>query len=249
MNRRVIAAILAGILAVLGGFLLVTWVQQADSRAIAGQQPVTVVVVTAPIPKGTAGVQAIRSLALKQVPQAVVIAGALTQLPDLTGRVASVDLVPGEQVIASRFVDPSAAAVNDPVDVPPKLQQVSLVLAPERVIGAHLRAGDTVGVFMSFEFIADKQSTAGNIKTTHLTLNKVLVTRVAGVANTTTTDGPTAAPSAAPAGQVMVTLALNSPDAEKLVFAKEWGKVWLSLQREETDLDGARIVTGGNIYK
>lgn len=242
-----IAAIVAGVLAVVGGTFLVAYVQGADARAIAGQQPVSVVVVTAPIARGATGVEAVRSMALRQVPAATKLPDALTAMPDLTGKVASVDMVVGEQVLGTRFVDPTAAVVNDPVEVPPKLQQVSIVLPPERVIGSHLNAGDTVGVFMSFDFDPEAKD-EGNIKATALTLNRVLVTRVAGVRAAT---GTTASPGTveAPSAQVMVTLALNAHDAERLIFAKEWGKIWLSLQRETTDLGGATTVTGGNVFK
>lgn len=53
MNRRLVSAIAAGVLAILGAVLLVSYVNNADSRAMADMDPVEVLVVSAPIAQGT----------------------------------------------------------------------------------------------------------------------------------------------------------------------------------------------------
>ncbi|MBK8459803.1 MAG: Flp pilus assembly protein CpaB [Micropruina sp.] len=235
----------AVLLAITGGFLLTTYVQGADARALAGTQPASVLVVTAPIAKGTTAEQAARFLDVKQLPAVAVVTGSVDSLEDIVGRVAAADLVVGEQVLASRFVDPSSDQLSDLVTVPPGMEEVSIQLPPQRVIGSRLRAGDTVGVVASFEF-KDPESDKPAVKTTHLMLNTVLVTRVAGAV-------PAAAnqqvATDAPSGDVMITLAVSAFDAERVVFAVEWGKIWLTLQRETSDDSTSEIVTGGNIFK
>lgn len=240
----------AAVLALLGGGLLYTYVQGADLRAMQGQQPANVLVVTAAIPKGTPGDKAKGSVAVKQVPAGVVVAGALTSPDQLNADlVADTDLMVGEQVLSSRFVEANADT-NDPVEVPEGMQQVSIVLPPQRVMGSRLKAGDQVGFFASFEIKDLTKKDTPAIQYTHLILEQVLVTRVSGATETPAgqTDTGTGT-QAAPSGNVMVTLALKAPDAEKVVFAAEWGKIWLSLQREDTDNGGTRLVHPGNIYK
>ena len=55
MQRRLIAAIAAVILAGIGAILLFNYVSSADARAMAGQEPTQVLVVTKDIPAGTLG--------------------------------------------------------------------------------------------------------------------------------------------------------------------------------------------------
>jgi pilus assembly protein CpaB len=163
--------------------------------------------------------------------------------------VASVDLVPGEQLIGSRFVAPASlkakTAVTGRVDVPAGMQEVSILLDPQRVAGGALAAGDTVGVFISLDG-ALNGTPPGPV--THLTMQKVLVTAVQGAAvtpapSTGSSDKSGSTPSSAPTGTVMVTLARTGPDVEKIVFASEFGKVWLSKEPASADEGGTRKVT------
>ena len=90
---------------------------------------------------------------------------------------------------------------------------------------------------------------------THLTFHKVLVTAVQfaegdGRAHddsrrrrgrpTRTTDA-----EPAPSNQVLVTLALSSPQVEQVVFAAEFGHIWLTAENADADETGTRIVTLG----
>jgi pilus assembly protein CpaB len=85
----------------------------------------------------------------------VVAGGAVGDLAPLAGLVAAIDLLPGEQVVTSRFI--TLAAYQDSlgggpkVEVPADLLQVTLSLSPERVVGGVLRPGDVIAVFASFE--------------------------------------------------------------------------------------------------
>ncbi|WP_179480061.1 Flp pilus assembly protein CpaB [Allobranchiibius huperziae] len=245
MRRRIIAAVAAVLLALVGAVLLLSYVAGADRRAAAGMQTTPVLVATSAIPKGTA-VAKVRDMAvLKSLPRTAVAAGTLSSLASVSGQVTTTDIQPGEQVFASNFADRKTLLAPGQVTVPNGMQQISVMLESERVLGGHLSAGSTVGVFISLK---DKTQTGY----THLTLQKVLVTAVQGTAPTAspTTDGsPT--PSAQPAytGNVMVTLALMAPDAEKVVYAAEYGTIWLSLEPSSAKEGGTRIVAPGNVYK
>ncbi len=47
----------------------------------------------------------------------------------------------------------------------------------------------------------------------------------------------------------MVTLAMTAPNAEKVVFGAEHGKIWLSLEPANAALGGTRVVTEKSVYK
>jgi len=253
LKSRVLAAVAAVVLAVLGTVVLTGYVSGADQRALQGQAAVQVFVVKAPIAIGTAGEKLAGLVAQETVPAKSKAAGAVTSLADLAGKVASVDLVPGEQLISGRFVDPAALKAKTSagkVDVPAGMQEVSILLEPQRVVGGDLAAGDTVGVVISLD--AGLNGTPPG-PVTHMTLQKVLVTRVQGAAaqpapSSGSSDKSGSTPSTAPTGTVMVTLALAGPDVEKVVFGSEFAKVWLTKEPASADESGTRKVTKDNVY-
>jgi pilus assembly protein CpaB len=119
---------------------------------------------------------------------------------------------------------------------------VSILLEPQRAVGGRLAAGDTVGVHVSLS----------DGTTTHVVLNRVLVTQVQG-APAPAPDGQTtdtaATGGAAPSASLMITLGLRPEQAEAVVFGMEHGTVWLSLEPEGADPDGTEVLTPGNIYE
>jgi pilus assembly protein CpaB len=224
VKRRLIAAVSAVLLAVIGAVMLVTYVTGADRRAAAGMEPTTVLVVIAPIAAGTAADALSGLIADKTLPKTAVSDGALTSVADIKGQVTTTDLHPGEQLLPGRFADPAAIAAEGPAQAPPGLELVSIVLEPQRALGGHLLSGSKVAVFVSF---TDPDSTT-------LTLRNVLVTGIQGGVATETPDGEAtdAEDATAPvqATSVMVTLAATPAQAKKLVFGADHGTVWLSLE-------------------
>ena len=63
----------------------------------------------------------------------------------------AVDLVPGEQVIATRFVTPQQLAETREYQIPDELLAVTLSLSPDRALGGELSPGDLIAVIASFE--------------------------------------------------------------------------------------------------
>ncbi len=241
MRRRVVAAIAAVLLAAVGGVLVLGYANTADQRALAGVQTLDVLVATAVVPEGTAAEELGELVTLERLPAMAVPAGALTTLAEVQGLVTVTDLQPGEQLLAARFVDPAESASAAQVDVPEGLQQVSVLLEPQRVVGGDVSAGDLVGVLLSF----------GDPAETHLALQQVLVTRVQGgvtaSADPAAEDEGTAAPL--PEGSLLVTLAVRGGQAERIVFGAEHGTVWLSLQDEDTTTSGTSVIDREKVYE
>ena len=152
MRRRFLAAVAALVLLVAGTAVLLAYVHGADARALAGTRTVDVLVVDQPIPAGTAGSDIAGMVSTEVVPAKVALPGRVTDLAALTGRVATVDLQPGEQLLAARFAAPlRPAGARAPSPCPPGLQEVSVLLEPQRAVGGRLAAGDTVGVVVSLK--------------------------------------------------------------------------------------------------
>jgi pilus assembly protein CpaB len=244
--RRLIAALAALLLAGVGAVLLLGYVGAADRRAMAGMETVPVLVVVKPVAKGTPAEQLTELVTRKTLPVKAVASGTMSDLKPVSGRVTTTDLQPGEQVLASRFVDPASLLDPNAVEIPRGMQQLSIALESQRVLGGELTPKATVGVFVSLP----KDNTRP--PQTHLVLHKVLVTKVVngGVAAAPTEgDSQPRAAAGLPEGTLMVTLATAAPDAEKIVFGAEHGKIWLSLEPADATETGTRVLTDKSVYK
>jgi pilus assembly protein CpaB len=242
VRRRLFAAFAALVLLVVGTAVLVAYVHGADARALAGTRTVEVLVADELIPQGTPGSELTGLVRTEMLPAKAALAGRVTDLSSLTGRVSTMDLEPGEQLLASRFESPDDLQAPGTVAVPEGLQEVSILLEPQRAIGGRLAAGDSVGVVVSLDTPA-----------THAVLHRVLVTQVQGapapVDPAAEGDPETASAGApAPASSLMITLAVSAAQAEAVVFGIEHGTLWLTLEPEGADIGGTDVITPANIY-
>lgn len=247
MKRRIVGVATAVALAAMGTIVLVAYVNAAEDRALAGERLVDVLVVSKPIDQGTPASEIGASVDAERVPAKVRAENAITDLGDLDGRVAAVDLQPGEQIIAGRFVEQAALDVVGQVQVPDGLLQVTLLLAPERAVGGRLQAGASVGVVASFDPFDLESSADASTKTsnsTHFIKHKALVTAVQGDVVGTDDDDPNQAPS----GNLLITLALSAPEVEEIVFAAEHGSLWLAFEPDDAAESGTRVITRAEIY-
>jgi pilus assembly protein CpaB len=242
VRRRLLAALAALVLLVVGTAVLVAYVRGADARALAGARPVEVLVVDQLIPEGTPGDALADFVRTETVPAKAAVDGRVTELSALRGTVATVDLQPGEQLLAGRFERPEDLQVPGTVEVPAGLQEVSVLLEPQRTIGGRLAAGDTVGVYLS-QVLPDGRGQTSAV------LHRVLVTQVQGAPAVPTAEGGAEEASASsPVTSLMVTLALNSHDAETVVFGQEHGTLWLSLESEGVETGDTRVIDPYTVY-
>lgn len=93
--------------------------------------------------------------------------------------------------------------------------------------------------------------------TTHFVLHKILVTsvkfsqqdsvRASEIRNEGDDDSTDTTVelvvAEAPSDQVLVTMAVSAPEAEQLVFAAEFGTIWLTLEGPDASEEGTRILT------
>lgn len=229
MKTRLLGGIVALVLAIVGTLLLVTYVQGAEARAQKDLQPVDVLVVQRQVPEGS-DLQKIKdSVKLASLPAASVPNGALKSLEGLSGKVASIDLVPGEPLLGVRLVDPNSLAAPGTVPVPEGLQEISVQLDAEHIVGGRIVAGDTVGVVVLYDESGDQASEG----IAQLAFHKVLVTSVQRATTqarngTTPPSGSEQANTQLPDGSFIVTLARGDVDSTKIAHAATYGHVWLT---------------------
>lgn len=259
MRGRVVGAIIALILAVVGTSVLISYVRAVENRVAAGEQLVDVLVVQERIDAGTAAEDLGDRVAVEQLPVRVVLPDSMSAPDELAGLIAVTDLLAGEQVLRQRFVDPIELA-DAGVDIPPGMIQVTISLDQQRSLGGVLVPGETVAVFVSMSRgtvdpdadAGDKSGAAGDADvtaTTHLVLHKVLVTRVQFDSSDAAAAVAEDDVRRAPGGRVMVTFAAMPDDAERLVFAAEHASVWLGRETPDSVESGTRIQTPETIYR
>lgn len=256
MRRRLLAATAALVLLFAGTVVLVAYVRGADARALAGTRTVEVLVADQPIPAGTAGAELAGLVRTETLPAKAALDGRVTDLATLDGEVATVAIEPGEQLLAGRFAAPATLQAPGTAPVPAGKQELSVLLEPQRAVGGRLRAGDTVGVYVSLEL-------QDGTKTTRAVLHRVLVTQVQGApaqpaaapgdpAASASSSGSSSSGSssggAAPTANLLVTLAVTALQAEAVVFGVEHGQIWLSLEPKDAVTGGTDVITQQNIY-
>jgi pilus assembly protein CpaB len=239
MNRRVTAAVIAAVLA-LGAFVSIfIYVRNADIRALGGVEARSVYVVVNTVPKGTVAEELGQNIVLTQIPAKTVPDNAVTDLTEIAKKVSSVELVKGEVLLTSRFIDPALQSTED-IAVPKGMQQMSLLVSPAQVRGGVVKGGDTIGIFLTLKATAAAAPIAipglGNMAIDGDPLvkqifQKVLVTRVVGGV-TISADPKT---NAAPSDGVMITVALVTSDIEKLVWAQAAGSLTLTVENKDAD--------------
>jgi pilus assembly protein CpaB len=278
MNKRWIGVIASVALALVGAFLLVNYVQGADERALEGEETVEVLVVNEPIARGTAVDELAGKVEIVLVPAKLQTPGSVGDLSSLEGTYTSVDLVPGEQLLSSRFVAADTLVTLDEFPLPDGMLEVTLSLTPERALGGALRPGEEVAVIASFdpfnlkveeepvavaEVTEDEDGTVTETVTvgetrivttstpnsTNLIIFKALVTNVqVERLPTTSNEDATEGVNLAPTGNLLVSLALDSHDVERTVFTAEFGTVWLARSPDGASDDTTPIQTRGTVY-
>ncbi|MBG6182286.1 pilus assembly protein CpaB [Arthrobacter sp. CAN_A214] len=240
MKSRLLAGIAAFVLALVGAVLVFAYAQAAEARAVSGLEPKEVLVVQESVPEGTPVDQLASMVRSELLPTTAVAASALKNLDASGGMVTSVDLLPGEHLLAERLVTPETLSSAENIAIPENFHEVSFQLEPQRVVGATIAAGDTVGLFVSKD-----PEDEGSPQSTQLIIHKVLVTGVQGapLSPKAEVDGeevPSEAPPA-PTGSLLVTVAVSEEQATRIVFAAEFARIWLSKEATTTEENSAPV--------
>ena len=271
MDRKWIGVLISLVLAAVGTWVLVQYVNGADERALEGTETVDVLVVAEAIPEGASIQDVSTRVERQQVPVATQAIGSVDTLSSLQGTVTAVALVPGEQVIASRFVSPQQFSEASEYVVPAELLAVTLSLSPDRALGGELTPGDLVAVVASFgpfdingvepsqvdpdaeeDPAADDEDLPQTPNTSGIIVHKAIVTNIQVEqlpAETTAESAELQGVELAPTGNLLVTIATEAPYIEKIVFTAEWGTVWLAIEGELAADEFDQVQTRNLVYR
>lgn len=246
---RIIGAIVAILLAAAGAAALFLYVQGADRRAADGAEFQQVYVVTGAVAKGTPATGIAEFIEIDELPAIAIQPDIVTNLDDLEGLVVNADLMPGEQLISARFSDPESLSDDGEVVVPDGMQEITIALPVERVVGGAVKPGSTVGVVYTSNTIGLPSNTQST--ETQFMFHRMLVTRIVPgrtLVTGQTDDGPTEVSA------FLVTLAATTPQVERLAYGAEQqedgnGGIWLTLEPEAADQSGTTRRNGENIFQ
>ena len=230
MNRRVIAALATVVLAIVAIFMLISYANNADERAVSGAKLTDVLRVKTAIAAQTPAADLGGSVELVKIPANAIAEGAISDLSEVAGLLTSIDLQPGEQLLKARFVKKGATAKTG--NIPTGMQEVTISLAKTRLVGGRLAVGDKVGVLASYP--------SGSAGLTAFAIKSALITKF---------DAAVLSASGGGESVVDITFALDTLDAERIVHAAEFGKIWLTKLNDQSDLSGGKLVDQGDVAR
>jgi pilus assembly protein CpaB len=244
MSRRILMIGATLLLAVIGTVAVLLYVGKADARALAGKQAVTVLVAAKKVPAGTSAHQADLDglLRTEEMPAETVPADALAAVgSDLADLVASSDIQAGQLVLRPMFVTKTEQTGG--LKIPDGKIAISVAVTSSQQVAGFVQVGSKVAVFDTFNVAEGSARTpAGDglqkqhqyNQATRLVLSSVEVLAIgpqgSGGADAKKGGAMAAADTAnGSSGMVLVTVAVDQADAEKLIHAVQTGAVYLAL--------------------
>lgn len=247
-------------LALAAAGLVVWYVSSLREEATVAEPTRTVLVAVVDIPARTTG-EAIVANELVQRQEVVlssVAPGALSSEAALEGKVLTVPVAKGQQILESQLGAPGEQSLSFRIKA--GMRAITIPVDRENGVGGAIREGDRVDVIATFkaeEFAQvgltlgaaltpleasriqtltglDLTQTTGAMSITILQQVEVLAMDLLIPITTQTGDsggfgGGGGATTERPPDQPVITLMVEPADAEKLVFANQFGSVWFTL--------------------
>ncbi|MBO0842980.1 MAG: Flp pilus assembly protein CpaB [Nocardioides sp.] len=226
MDRRRLLLMLAVFVAIVGTALVFLYVRGADNRAQSQYDSVSVLKATQDIAAGETYDDALASgkISLQAVPQNQLNDGYQTSTEALKGKIASVPIFAGQQVIKSQFGN-TVQAASTSLPIPKGMVAISVNLTdPDRVAG-NIQNGSEVAIFVSDP--SPVSTTGGSTSSqapawTRLLLPKVTVLNVGSpVTTTSTTTDQSGNQTTEQLPRTLVTVAVTQKEAQKVILSSK----------------------------
>jgi pilus assembly protein CpaB len=249
MQSRVLAILVAVVLALVATAALVVYVNGADRRAISDQKPTLVWVAAKPIPAGMNGLTANNTKAIKQVPvpRKNVVQGAVISLNQIQNRYAAVNIVIGEQLIQDRWVGAQDIAGGRLLQIPDDYQALALQMDLTRQVAGFVTPGDRVSLILSMK----RPGAGGDLDRSQFLLQNVQVLAVGATALANAAAQGSGGRVNQGKGQVAaVTLAVPQDKVERVVYAAENGSIYMTLLAPDAkDVPASQGITANNVVE
>jgi pilus assembly protein CpaB len=235
-NTRVIAIVLAVILAGIAAFALFSYIRGVETRTQEEYEPVDAFVATELISAGTSAEAAVAAglIEPRAIPQASLPANAIGSLAQIEGTVATVDILPGEVIVAERF-GATTAGPRGLRPIPQDTEAVSIEVGVVQGVAGFISPGDQVSVIA--QLVIPEEQEVGEEEAAPAEGGPVVQyllqdVEVLAVGRRVIAEGED---QVQPTEQVLMTLALDPEDAERLVFAYNNGSLHFTLLPPESD--------------
>ena len=252
MGRRVMAALSALLVGVMGVIAVLFYASGADARAVVAQLPKDVFIAQELVPSGTTAADAVAKglMVSTQVAAKGVPLGALGKVDATTGKlVALTDIAPGDFVMASRFG--ATPLGQKAIQVPQGQVAISVSLSDPARVGTFMRPGSRIVIYDTYAPVvaaakAGAVAGAAEGKVTQVLLDNVLVI---AVGSTSLTPAPGAAGQAPVADTgALVTVALPPATAAKLIHGIQTGALYAGLAGADSKAAMGQIVTDSTLF-
>jgi pilus assembly protein CpaB len=209
MQSRVLAILIAVVLALVATAAMVVYVNSADRRAISDQEPTNVLVAVQRIPLGMSGedAQIKKLIDWRAVPAKSALRGRVISPEQLRNKYAGVNIAAGEQLLLERWVGAQDVGGRGLLPIPEGHQAVSIGVDVVRQVAGFVTPGDRVNVAVTMP-----EGESGD--KTQYVLRSVQVLANQGKGSQTLTA---------------VTLAVEDKDVRPTILAAEKGSIYLTL--------------------
>ncbi len=217
-----IAVVLALVLAAIATYALYAYVQGIEQRAFEDAELVEVFVAQDAIAEGVSASAASEAgfITRRNLPRSAVPEGAVSSLDQIAGLVAQERILADEVLLLARWADPAAIATD--MEIPDGFEALSVQVDIPPGVAGFIRAGDRVSVIATVqEPVATTEEPDGTVTEEPgevLTQYLLQGVEVLAVGQRVTTEAGDDGVSEA-SDAVLLTVALEPVDAERLVFA------------------------------
>jgi pilus assembly protein CpaB len=225
MQSRVLAILIAVVLALVATVAMVVYVNGADRRALAEQDPVYVWVAAKTIKSGMRGEDALNGdyIVRKEVATSSAVDGRIRSLEQVKNRFAAFDIIVGEQLLLKRWVGAEDVAGRRLLPIPEDHQALSIGLDVQQQVAGFVTPGDKVSMLVTMPGEASD--------TTQFLLQNVSVLAVGTTAlsNAAAQGGGRVSQGKGSQSVTAVTLAIEKRHVKNVVHAVQQGTIYLTL--------------------
>jgi len=262
VRTRLLTITLATVLALLGAVAVLAYARQANQRAVDGLKAETVMYALHQIPAGTSlsKAQAEGLLSTEKVPNSSLSTNsAIHSVTAENGHKVVGSAVPAGQVLLQNMLTTAAdVAANGGFVIPKGMVAVTVNMCIAEAVAQYVTPNTNVAVFdtvapstVQRTCDADRPQIGGTIKnngaaTTLLVIKKAEVLAVGPNPNSqgtstgsnvsVTTDPESSSSSSSSDEEVLVTLALDQADAERLILSAEVGLPYMALLGQDATM-------------
>jgi len=229
MKHRGALMVIAAVLAIAGTLGVYSYLKGADSRVLAEKEATSVLIVAKRIPNGTpvAKIESDGYVRSDKVPASARPAGAIVTLDEVAGTdVSLADIAPGQVVVEGMFGkrEPTTSGLK----IPDGKLAVSITVATDADVAGYVQPGSEIAVFDTYILLDGKPAgTKENGKEDDNWATTLLLPRVPVLAVSQGVPDAETKPTAAQ--MLLVTVAVDQADAERLIHVRQTGNLYLAL--------------------